>query len=341
MSTPLLRWRRLALAVTVAPTLVLTVLAGQASSLPDAAAPQGEEHAHTHGPDGLELDVRGRGPAAGVPAATYAVDAPAPWNAADYDGLAPTTDQADLTELHSFHAVYVYPADRASRFGQFAAMFQADARDASALLTTLYGRGIRFDERAGAGGPYLDITVVKSRYKYRQLSGSNQFSLVADELAARGLKDPDKKYVAWLDAGSRYCGQGHLYGDERRQADNNNNLRTTAIVYRPYAAGGESGGFCRGRTLRHELGHNLGALQARAPNAFDGAHCDDSPEDTMCYTSATSGVDTGDAAFDHGNDDYWDPVAAGRSGKLAWWTVNLSKFVCPTSGCDQANTPEY
>lgn len=334
--------RRLVVAGALLPVALVAGLSGEAGSLPSQASPAGEEHAHTHGPDGVDLDPRGR---ATAPAAPYDVDTAVPWSASEYDGGVFTTDQADLTSLPTIHAVYVHPADKPSRFTQFAAMFQADARDASALLTRLYGRGIRFDERLGAGGArFLDITVVRSKYKARQLSGGNQFSLVAGELSARGFTSPDKKYAVWLDAGSQACGQGHLYQDTRRSAANANEGRTTAIVYRPYNAADASGGFCRGRTLRHELGHNMGALQSVAPSAFDGAHCDDSAEDTMCYTSATS-FDSGDAAFDHNNDDYWDPVAApglASAAKLPWWTVNLSRFVCPPGGdCSLANTPEY
>ena len=45
-------------------------------------------------------------------------------------------------------------------------------------------------------------------------------------------------------------------------------------------------------------------------------------------------------AFDYGLDDYWDPVADPTSGskkKLKWWTVNLSKFLCPMKGCSFPN----
>ena len=104
-----------------------------------------------------------------------------------------------------------------------------------------------------------------------------------------------------------------------------------------------TGGFCRGRTLRHELGHTMGALQKVAPHAYDGAHCNDSAEDTMCYTSATS-FDSGGPSFDYGNDDYWDPVAnpsLGSTRKLGWWTVNRSRFVCALTGCANPSTPEY
>lgn len=321
--------------------------AAPASGLPDEAAPAGHQHAHTHGPDGIELDRRGRVSAA----EPFEVDAHAAWNAGQYDGAANTVDvKPDAYGLLAqVHAVYVYPSDRASRFSTYAAMFQADARQASKLLADNYGYGVRFDERAGG---YLDITVVRSKYSYRQLSGRNQFNLVHDELRTR-LGDNSKKYAVWLDADSNYCGQGHLYQDAQRSAANSNDTnRTTAIVYRPYDKSvndGVTGGFCRGRTLLHEVGHNLGALQDDAPHAFDGAHCNDDDNDAMCYT-AQSSFDSGGpiGKFDWNNDDYWDASAdvvdsVTAKANLTWWTVNLSKFICPPSGgvpdCAAANQP--
>jgi PKD repeat protein len=297
------------------------------------ASDQGQLHAHTHGPDGVELDGRSRGKKPGVPAALYAVDGTAPWSAGQYDGQALTADAADVTSEPTFHAMYVYPSDQPSRFASFAAMFQADANQASQRLSGMYGRGLRFDQRAGG---YLDITVIRSTKTAAQLATSDQFNVLRTELSSRGLlSNPNKKYFAWLDAGSGYCGQGELYQDTRRTADNNNQRMTFAVVYRPYSTTGADGGFCRGRTLAHELGHNMGALQKTAPHAFDGAHCNDSAEDVMCYTSATS-TDTGNPAFDWNNDDYWDAAAnpaAGSTATLPWWTVNLSKYVCATADC--------
>lgn len=331
------RFRVVALALAVVPPALLGGLADDAASLPEPVASAAEER--THGPDGLEL-YRPRGQVAAAP---YDVDEAAPWAPEEWDGALNTADQADLVELPTVHAVYVYPADKLSRFREFAAMFQADARQATGVLASLYGRGIRFDERLSADATtvYLDITEFKSKYRSGQLGGRDQFKLVAKELAAhQEFDDPDKKYAVWLDASSRYCGQANLSHDTQRAAENQNELRTTAIVYRPYDAKNADGGFCRGRTLLHELGHNLGALQEVAPNAFDGAHCDDSAEDAMCYTSETSS-DTGGPAFDWGNDDYWDPAAAGGTGELGWWAVNLSRFVCPASGCADESTPNY
>ena len=340
--------RRSRVAGVLATGVLATALLGSpgpARALPDQASDVGQANAHTHGPDGTDLDPRGR-----VEAATYSVDTPAPWSSADYDGKVFTTDQLDrYAGMPQVHAVYVYPKDRASRFTQFAAMFQADARQASELLAGNYGRAVRFDERLGDNAtPYLDITVVQSQYSYRQLSGSKQFSLVSNELTSR-FPGTSKKYVAWLDAGSRYCGQAHLYQDvQRTSANASENNRTNAIVYRPYSTNDGSGGFCRGRTLLHEVGHNLGAVQKVAPHAFDGAHCNDDDNDVMCYTAQSTFDSGGLGKFDYGNDDYWDGAANAHgttSGTLAWWAVNLSKFVCPPApsspvpDCAQPNPP--
>lgn len=206
----------------------------------------------------------------------------------------------------------------------------------SRLLRTL-SRDVRWDlrpsKKATCDGQanVLDTTVFQSSYNARQLSTDRQFNLVANELQASGkFSASNKKYVVWLDAGSRYCGQGTLWQDTSRSATNSSEVnRTTGIVYRPYSTSDpKTGGFCRGRTLLHELGHNLGALQKVAPNAFDGAHCDDDNNDTMCYTGAASDqISSSDPQFDYGKDDYWDPGATATStptantDKLAWWAL--------------------
>ncbi|MEA2517467.1 MAG: hypothetical protein QOG16_1305 [Actinomycetota bacterium] len=325
--------------------LVLMVVAGLA--VPSGAVElPGHAHEeavlHTHGPDGLDMDPRL--PRTDSP---FEVDLHAPWNTADYDNQLLTSDaKPDQTSLPTFHAIYMYPRDGVNRFSQYAAMFQADARQASQRLRDWYGRGVRWDERsctlASGTTTCLDITIIKSSSRSSQLAG-NPFSAVDRELS-KVIKDTTKKYVVWLDtpyAGA--CGQGHLYQDTRRSSANYNERRTLAIIYRPYDDDAE-GGFCRGRTLLHEMGHNMGAVQIVSPRAFDGAHCNDSAEDVMCYKDAANNLDTGPAVFDYMNNDYWDPIAdptSGSTAKLTWWTVNLSKFICPTAGCQAANTPQY
>ncbi len=310
-------------------------------SVPEHAAPAAQDHAnHHHGPDGLALDAKQfkkKDAPEVAAAAPYDVDRHAEWTAGEWDGVVTTVDAPDLKTGNQVHAIYVYPAKTQSRLKTFGAMFQADARDANRILGTRT-KALRFDERVTNGSNYLDITSFQSRYRASQLAGSNQFSLVANEIAAK-FNAPNKKYVVWLDAGSQYCGQGTLWTDPSRVADNASNVnRTTGIVYRPYATtDAKTGGFCRGRTLLHELGHNLGAVQPTAPNAFDGAHCNDSAEDVMCYTAAAESrlgvvdADTGDSAeLDHNSDDYWDPLTG---PPLLRWTMNLSTYLCNPTSC--------
>ena len=313
---------------------VLLVVAGflgsaTAGSVPEQASDQGE--LHSHGPDPKTMYKPGKRPAASV----YAVDSPAPWAPATWDDTAYTTDQPDTTTLPTVHMIYMHPSDKPSRFSTFGAMFEADAKQATDLLAARYGRGLRFDNRTDG---HLDITVVRSSSNNKRLSSGNQFSIVSNELKNKGFTKANKKYAVWLDAGSNYCGQGTLYQDTRRSSSNYNDAnRTTGIVYRPYPTDNGEGGFCRGRTLLHELGHNMGAIQKVAPNAFDGAHCDDDTEDVMCYEQNAT-FDSGDAGqFDYGNNDYWDPATS----KLAWWAVNLSRYICPTTGCANPNNPQY
>ncbi len=338
------------------------------AALPEAASDIGRGHAHTHGPDGLDLDRRRKPGTATVAQPIDETLTDRAWETTEEPLPQVGTDQPDregLAGLPSVHLVYIYPSDLRTPRTKFLNMFEADARAAQRFLQAKYGRSVRFDEAAATSSeasPRLDITTLKSKYRTSTLGGSRQFDLVKDDLA-RAFPDSDsprKKYIAWLDAPSKYCGQGELYGDWHRDKENWNDLRTTGIVYRPYDKNNPEGGFCRGRTLLHELGHNLGALYKGAENAFDGAHCNDDKNDAMCYQgnstfdSSTTGS-TGE--FDYGNNDYWDAGAVMGSDNgdtkesqkhlkhLNWWTVNLSRFVCrppsdgvTTAACDDPNT---
>src|SRR4051812_2775009 len=244
------------------------------------------------------------------------------------------------------HAVYMVPSDGANRFGQVAASIQSDAFAASALLESTYGRAIRFDLGTACGPEYLDITVVRMPYSTAQLSsaaqsGTGTFDLVAQSLDAAGLRtiQPSDSYtvagqrtrnwVVWLDgpAPAGTCGQASIYDDPSRATNNLNNFGGKVAVVFP--SGG--GSFCSANAVRHEIGHNLGALQPGAPHAFDGSHCNDAIEDTMCYSNSPR-VATGQRGtfFDYRNDDYWDPAG----GALPWWTVNLNRFLCPDTSCN-------
>lgn len=288
--------------------------------------------------------------------ATLTAQGPAVWEPSDYDGSALTSDAPDGHDLPVVHGVYVYASDQPSRFADYAAYFQAEQRRASAFLTSATGMAFRWDERTATDGRVLhDITVVRSKANFKTLSGSRQFSLVKDALTKAGLNEADKKYYVWLDAKSEYCGQAQVLYDAQRSAANKANGTSIAISYRPTGSEekyADVGGWCN--PVLHELSHGLGAVATHMPNYYSGGHCDDDAQDVMCVPSASPGgkVDpTRPRTYDGGNDDYLDPaadLAVSDGGKLGWWTVNLSRFLCPRSvtdpsvpDCTRANTPTY
>jgi hypothetical protein len=296
----------------------------------------------THGPDPAAV---GHGAEAGLGRAAKVASLPAEWC-----GVPRSSDDAANETAnggYKYHAVYMVPSDGADRFAQFAGAIQADALQASALLEAQYGRAIRFDMGTSCGPEYLDITLVRTDRSTAELEAIAQtatgtFDAVSAALDAAGLEtiaatdsyaraaQRNRNYVVWLDgpgpAGS--CGQAAIYDDPARTGNNLNNFGgKVALVFRNGA-----GAFCSSNAVRHEIGHNLGALQPGAPHAFDGSHCDDAYEDTMCYSRAPR-VGSGQRGqfFDWGNDDYWDPPAG---EPLPWWTVNLNRFLCPDATCN-------
>jgi hypothetical protein len=313
-----------------------------AAAAPHVGAPT------THGPDPAAV---GRGPETAPYGSAAKRGARAPKLPTQWCGAALGRDDVEHETANGgfkYHAVYMLPADGADRFAQVAAGIQTDAFQASALLESHYGRAIRFDMGTSCGPQYLDVTVVRMRSTTRRLRRAARrrtgtYEAVSAALHAAGL-DPisagdsydraagrTRNYVVWLDgpAPGGTCGQASIYDDPVRAGDNLNNYGGKVAIVFP-----NGDGFCSSNAVRHEIGHTLGALQPAAPHAFDGAHCDDALEDTMCYSHSPQVADGNRGQFfDWGNDDYWDPPT-GRP--LPWWTVNLNRFLCPDSTCNFA-----
>ena len=344
----------------VSATCSLLVNAAVASLLigpPPAAAHTAAGGAPTHGPDTdyLEALPEVAGPGGGpqgrpvrtggrATAETIRLSLPEVWCGVERsdDDLAGELSNG----ANKYHAIYAYPSDGLDLFLLNATRIQVDALQASALLERLYGRALRFDMGTSCGPQFLDISSVRLRSstgELQALAGTAEgvFTRIAADLRSAGfdiLSDDDtlttaatrsKNLVVWLDAPgpAGACGQAALYGDPNRALDNWNNYGgKLAIVYR------SSSGFCNSNTVRHEIAHNLGAIQPGAANNGDGAHCTDAYEDTMCMPGAPprSSGEYHALYFDYGNDDYWDPPGFA----LPRWTVNLSRFVCPDVGCN-------
>ena len=334
-----------------------------ALALPAQASAYGVGEPDSHGPDRAKVVDRGAeapGPAGGATGKPLSPGArvrlkgsgarlrlPSSWcgDARSTDNRANEFDNGAFR----YHAIYAVPADAPDRFGQLASTLQADAFQASQLLEQSYGRAIRFDLGTNCGPQFLDISVVRLPQTTAQLqavapTATGTLEAVSNGIDAAGFSTirpndtyesagaRDRNYIVWLDgpAPAGACGQATSYADSTRDPANLNNLGGKIAIVFP-----SGGGFCSSNTVRHEIGHNLGALQPVAPNAFDGAHCDDAYEDTMCYSQApkVAGGQRGQF-FDYGNDDYWDPP----SGQpLPWWTANLNRFLCPNAACNIAS----
>ena len=312
----------------------------------------------THGPDPRSID---RGPAVPPPAGgpkgkplhaaarvaaganTVRSDLPQQW-CGDELGSDDTSHQLPNGDFQ-YHGIYAVPSDVPDRFRSVATDLQTGAFEASGLLERLYGRAIRFDMGTTCGPQYLDISVVRLSETSAQLQALasdplSYMTAIGKDLQAAGfvnvlggtpVEGPPihQNLVVWLDgpAPSDACGEATTYTDPRREDDNlNNQGGKLAVVFR------DGSSFCGATTVRHEIGHTLGAVQPGAPHLAPGNHCDDAIEDTMCVPGSPQ-VANGDQGlyFDYGNDDYWDPP---NGPALGWWTADLNRFLCPDATCN-------
>jgi len=278
--------------------------------------------------------------AAIIAAALLAVAAPAQ-AAPSWCGAQRASDETryELANgAYRFHAVYLTAADGGDRFAESAPRIQADALAASGLIERLYGRAFRFDMGTSCGPQWLDISHVRAaatadEFTSAAASPAGTMRLVAAELARAGFPvlKPNasraaarrlrRNWIVWVDAPApaRTCGAAEEYADTTRQASNwNNYAGKVALVFR------HKGDWCGANVVTHEVGHVLGAR-----------HCDDAFEDPLCEHGPRRGGGVyGGEFFDFGNDDYWDPPSG---PPLAHWTVNLSRFVCPSAGCNRVS----
>ncbi len=161
------------------------------------------------------------------------------------------------------------------------------------------------------------------------------FSTYVSELKGKGLNRSDRKYLTWADANT-YCGIGELYIDDKATT-------TPGLSTSNYNNGhpGVSGAIARtdngcwgmaNSVEAHELTHNLGGVQATAPNATSGYHCRDE-SDRMCYVDG-SGVTmvqrcptTNERLLDCNHDDYFSTNPPAGGYLATHWNVANSSFL--------------
>lgn len=221
---------------------------------------------------------------------------------------------------HYVHFIYARAYDDADRFG---AMLPT--------LRTLIGQSNKMiDDAAIATGGRVDIKIkcadgvpVVENAVLPTPRGSASFSTVVDDLEGLGYANARAKYWIFYDDSSACAcaGMGEYYADDRNVQDNYNNGAPAAAPMHAV-----SFGYADVRTLLHELGHTLGAVQTSAPHTTGAGHCIDG-RDTMCYNDGGSrggSYSTGYCStevFDCGKDDYFHAAPATGSYLATHWNL--------------------
>ena len=237
----------------------------------------------------------------------------------------------DGTSGNRVQAVYAYTAghNRSTAvlplIRRYAAQVDAVFRASAAALGG--SRRVRWVTSSGCA---LSIVRVKVSSTAR-----TSFARLERDLAAAGLKRPDRKYLVWFDAPMprRVCGVGDEVYDASRQPTNGSNSGPSfAWVYAPcWGQSARSGPSGHEFSEAHELMHTLGAVQTHAPHATPAGHCRDE-WDLMCYADGTLSMrhvcsSGGKNRFDCRGDDYFNPKPRPGSWLATHWNTASSSFL--------------
>jgi hypothetical protein len=152
-----------------------------------------------------------------------------------------------------------------------------------------------------------------------------QFTDMVAELSGRGYDDPERKYLIWFDADPGYCGLGTRMRDSRPGQENHNN----GVIAQFASASRDCWSAFVGA---HEMMHNMGAVQADAPNATDYGHCEDDA-DLMCYADGATTVmrnvcpSSHEERLDCNHDDYFHTAPPAGSYLATHWNTATSRFL--------------
>ena len=217
-------------------------------------------------------------------------------------------------------AIYAYSAGQTNRSAAMIPLIrewasQVDDVYYESARETSGSRSVRWLTEPSSGG----ACQIKVETLALTATGDDNFGNTLNESHAAGNVAYDRRYVIWMDGTnpSGICGIGEFWPDDQPGPGNNNN-------------GGVVTGYsgltsridlnCWGNESQlveaHELGHNLGAVQASAPNDSGGGHCIDE-WDIMCYSDSPNfpamtyvcGTLAGDSSHDNrldcGHNDYY------------------------------------
>jgi hypothetical protein len=313
---------------------------------------------------GVPAPAAQRGPTAASPPPPVSTTLAPTW-CGDSGGR--TTDDVDHESGNrgdaKIRVVYAYTSDQANRFAAFANMIQGDVKGMVEKIGGESGgtKGVRFDLGTACGPQYVDITTVAlpQPESYYEVGTDDQlFRIKSDVSAALGPSPVKRDYLVFPDQiGTAGGGRAELAEDEQPGSENASNAGGMFAMtwYASYWSSTSVSVIAQRRDVHlHELGHNIGAVQANSPNHSSGHHCIDE-WDVMCYDDDGSGSATvltepkpcsdGSAAaqyFDCNRDDYFNPSPPAGSYLATHWNTYNSVFLCPLSQCvppAQSNGP--
>lgn len=220
-----------------------------------------------------------------------------------------------------FHqqVLYVRASDRPDNFARMRDGIRIMVHGSNGWLRKMAARFKRaLDYRVLCAGSSVTVESVKLNMKDEDAD----FGAIISGLIDQGYSNPFAKYWIFYDGPSRggAAGFGTMRPDDRAGADNNNNFGPGwAVTFNVGLIGSL-------KTMMHENGHNLGAVQFSAPNSNKASHCIDG-EDVMCYyESGGLGERYNNsrckiADFDCGFDDYFNPSPRKGSYLAKHWNT--------------------
>lgn len=179
-----------------------------------------------------------------------------------------------------------------------------------------------------------------------------------DELKSRGYTRQDRKYLVWVDTGTRTTitdgrcsGVGTLYIDSKPTPGSGTNANFNDR-FGGYTRVDDTCLFpvfdsVRGKVEAHELMHTLGAVQPTAPHATIYGHCRDD-YDIMCYVDGPGSSlisprpcpsSSEELLLDCRNDDYFSTAPPAGSYLARNWNSADSSWLETAPGASQPPAP--
>jgi hypothetical protein len=212
---------------------------------------------------------------------------------------------SDGTKQFHHQVIYARAVDRPDRFARMRDGIRLLVHGSTGYLrvtSARHGRSLSY--RVLCGGSSVSVLNVKLSIR----DAGATFSDIVTDLIAQGFSNPFAKYWIFYDGAPRdgASGVGTLRLDDSPGADNANNFGPGwAVTY-------DAGVLTNLRTMMHENGHNLGAVQLSAPNSNKAGHCIDGL-DLMCYYESSGFGERYTTTrcrvqeYDCGSDDYFNP----------------------------------